>query len=75
MAPVHVGAGLAKIRPQANPRGWEKPVRLQTRGCISATASAPMGFGRDSGACGVATYIIKMHKFINLNSQIAHFYK
>ena len=36
------GAGLAKTHPQANPRGWAKSVRRQTRGCISTPA--PVGF-------------------------------
>ena len=52
MAPAGAGAGLAKTRPQANPRDWKKPAREQTRGCISAPAPAPADFGRVSGARG-----------------------
>ena len=52
MAPAGAGAGLAKTRPQANPRDWKKPAREQTRGCIFAPAPAPADFGRVSGARG-----------------------
>ena len=44
MAPADAGAGLAKTHPQANPRGWVKPARRQTRGFIFAPAPAPVGF-------------------------------
>ena len=69
MAPAGAGAGLAKIRPQANPREWKKPVREQNRGCISAPA--PADFGRVSGARGSNNRYnknIQIHQFKQSNN-------
>ena len=69
MAPAGAGAGLAKTRPQANPRDWKKPAREQTRGCISAPA--PADFGRVSGARGSNNRYnknVQIHQFKQSNN-------
>ena len=69
MAPAGAGAGLAKTRPQANPRDWKKPAREQTRGCIFAPA--PADFGRVSGARGSNNRYnknVQIHQFKQSNN-------
>ena len=69
MAPADAGAGLAKIRPLANPWGWEKPAHRQTRGCISALT--PAGFVCISGASGSGNRYNKnaqIHRFKQSNN-------
>jgi len=73
--------------PRVRVRVWRKPARRQTRGIgKNPPASKPAGaflhphpHPRISGGfrvpAGLTTDIIKMYKFINLNSQITHFYK
>ena len=58
--PVGKPVGLEKTRPQVDPR-----VHFYTR-------TRTRGFRVPAG---VTTYIIKMHKFVNLNSQTSNFYK
>ena len=69
MAPAGAGAGLAKTRPQANPRDWKKPAREQTRGYIFAPA--PADFGRVSGARGSNNRYnknVQIHQFKQSNN-------
>ena len=66
MAPADAGAGLVKTHPLENPRGWKKPAHRQTRGCISAPAPAPTGFGWVSDARGCCNRY-------NKNTQIHQF--
>jgi len=71
MAPAGAGAGLAKTRPQSNPRDWEKPAREQTRGCIFAPAPAPADFGRVLGARGSNNKYnknVQIHQFKQSNN-------
>ena len=71
MAPAGAGAGLAKTRPQSNPRDWKKPAREQTSGCISAPAPAPVDFGRVSGARGSNNRYnknVQIHQFKQSNN-------
>ena len=67
MAPADAGADLVKIRPQANPRGWKK-IPAAGRHAGAFLHPHPRILGGFRVPAGVTTYIIKMHKFVNLNS-------
>ena len=69
------GCGFGENPPAGKPAGLEKTRREQTCGYIFAPTPAPADFGRVSGARGSNNRYNKMYKFINLNSQITHFYK
>ena len=73
MAPADGGVGFAKIRPQANPRSWEKPAAGKPAGAF--LHPHPRVSGGFRVPTGVTKDIIKMHKSVNLNSQTLHFYK
>ena len=70
------GCGFGENPPVGKPAGLEKnPPTGRPAGAFLHPHPHPRVSGRFRVPACVTTYIIKMHKFVNLNSQTSNFYK